>query len=68
MTGLDKLTTPHLRKIKREIDEKLFNLNNLKFEKTEVIENKIRDDLSKKSTDIQNEIESRKRKKSNGRK
>ncbi len=61
-----KLPLPELRKMKREIDEKLFNLNNLKFLPGEKIENKIKDDMNQKSMDLTKEIDSRKRKKSNG--
>ena len=63
---LKKQTTPNLRKMKSEIDGKLFDLNNLKFLPSEKVENKIKTDLNNKSMDIQKELESRKRKKSNG--
>lgn len=62
MTDLKKIATTDLKKQKREIDTKLFNLNRLQFDKTELVENKIKDDLNDLSMKLQTEIESRKRK------
>ncbi len=60
---LNKMTIPELRKLKKQIDEKLFTLGNLKFDAQEVLEKEIKKNLNLMSVNLNKEIESRKRKK-----